>query len=99
MASKRKPHTPANNSTASQRQRVLRWLQSWKGLTALQGLYELNVLRLAARILELRAKGHQIITCWTFETTAEGCTHFVGQYFLVPSKQRSILELFEEGVA
>lgn len=47
---------------ASQNQNVLKHLKSGKTLTALQALNWYGVFRLAARVLDLKAAGHDIIT-------------------------------------
>ena len=78
------------NSTASQGARVLHRLQTVGSLTALQALHELDVLRLAARIKELRTKGYQIETLWVDDMTPEGNLHRVGQYVLTPSEQLTL---------
>ena len=58
--------------TRSQTLRVLDLLRSQgdEGVTALDALQIVGSLRLAARILELRDEGHDIVTRW--ETTPTG---------------------------
>ncbi|MFA6125506.1 helix-turn-helix domain-containing protein [Sphingomonas sp.] len=46
----------------SQTDAILRHLRSGRPLTALEALRRFDVLRLGARVLELRQRGHDIIT-------------------------------------
>lgn len=66
----------------SQRQRILAWLRIHHTLTTLQAREELDVLHPAGRVMELRKKGHNIITHWTVEDTAKGA-HRVARYVLL----------------
>jgi len=66
---------------ASQRKRVLEWLQS-SPLTTLQARLELDVFHPAARVQELREQGHNIVTHW--ETVNSGkARHRVASYVLM----------------
>lgn len=73
MQSKRRPENPpgqgnftlnqrptetADNSAASQRQRILSWLRNVEPLTTLQARKQLDVLHPAARVMELRKAGN-----------------------------------------
>jgi hypothetical protein len=49
------------NSSSSQRQRILAWLQQ-RPLTTLEARQELCVMSIAARIFELKDRGHNIVT-------------------------------------
>ena len=70
------------NSTASQRQRILKWLQSGKPLTTLQARNELKCCHPAMRVLELRRKGYAIGTGWRWDESQEQGRHRVAQYYL-----------------
>lgn len=47
-------------SKESQLKMLLRWLQSGRSITPLKALHQMGIYRLAARIKELRYKGHSI---------------------------------------
>ncbi|MDD1621954.1 MAG: helix-turn-helix domain-containing protein [Methylococcaceae bacterium] len=67
---------------ASQHKRVLDWLQSHP-LTTHQAYLELDVFHPAARVLELREQGHNIVTHW--ETVYTGkAKHRVASYLFHP---------------
>lgn len=51
----------------SQSALVLKYLQSGRSLTAAEALARFNCFRLAARIRELRERGHNIITIWEID--------------------------------
>ena len=71
----------SNNSTANQRQRVLVRLQ--KGpMTTLQARKELDVMHPAARVLELKERGHKIFTHWATDNAGQG-NHRVASYVLL----------------
>ena len=44
----------------TQRERVLDWLKQGKTLTRFEGLLELGIFELPARIVELKREGHKI---------------------------------------
>lgn len=46
----------------TQEQRVLEYMKTHRGITALEAYRELGVMRLSARIFDLRASGHVIAT-------------------------------------
>lgn len=52
------------NSNPTQRERILKWLQSGRTLSPIEALDIMNCFRLAARIHELRKAGHRIETKW-----------------------------------
>jgi len=76
-------NAPQGASAASQRLRMLARLRQGP-LTTLEARRELDVLHPAQRVLELRERGHRIITHWTVAETAPGRPHRVGQYVLSP---------------
>ena len=72
---------PYSTDAASQRNRIFEWLQS-APLTTLQARQELDVFHPAARVQELRARGHNIVTHW--ETINSGkAKHRVACYVLL----------------
>jgi hypothetical protein len=72
-----------NNSAESQRARVLAWLQTSRPLTTLEARRELDVLHPAARVMELRQAGHNIITHWQTDANGSGRPHRVASYVLL----------------
>lgn len=66
-------------SAEAQRSRLLAALH--KGpLTTLEARRLLDVLHPAARVMELRNRGHKIDTVWTEDVTSEGKAHRVACY-------------------
>lgn len=74
----------AHNSTAAQRARIFDRLQR-QPLTTLQARAELDVMHPAARVMELRSLGHEIITQRTQEHSEAGELHCVARYVLMPA--------------
>lgn len=68
------------NSKASQRTRILNYFQSSPNLSTLQARNELGILHPGGRIMELRKKGHEILTQWIFEPDNTGVIHRIGLY-------------------
>ncbi len=75
---------PAYNTTAAQRARVLDRLQC-QPLTTLQARAELDVMHPAARVMELRGLGLNIITQRIQEHSDAGELHCVARYVLMPA--------------
>lgn len=73
----------SENSAASQRQRILSWLRNVGPLTTLQARKQLDVLHPAARVMELRKAGHDIVTHRRFDESIRGRRHNVAEYVLV----------------
>ena len=73
----------SNYSTdnASQRQRLLEWLLT-RSISTLQARQELDIMHPAARIQELRDRGHNIKTHWTTADTGKA-KHRVACYVLL----------------
>ncbi len=72
--------TPINNDIKSQRLAILAWLKS-KSLTTLEARTQLDIFHPAARIQELRKRGHHIFTHW--ETVYTGNKkHRIAKYVL-----------------
>lgn len=77
--SKRSNHT--GNSAEAQRARLLVELRK-SPVTTLSARRDIDVLHVAARILELRQLGYRIDTIWTSDCTSEGHSHRVAKYVL-----------------
>lgn len=71
----------AVNSASSQRARLLAALRNGP-LTTLEARRLLDVLHPAARVMELRQLGHNIVTAWDTDITSEGNPHRVARYLL-----------------
>jgi len=67
-----------------QRERILAWLKT-APLTTLQARKELDVLHPAARVMELRIRGHNIVTHWTISDTGKA-KHRIASYVLLAVK-------------
>lgn len=74
------PDSPPNGA-AAQRQCILAALRRGP-LTTLRARRELDVLRPAARVQELREAGHSIVTHWADEPSDCGRLHRVARYIL-----------------
>lgn len=71
-----------NNSAAGQRHAILNWLQERGSLTTLQARNELGIMSPAARVMELREQGHNIVTHWTKTVDRTGTKHREAKYVL-----------------
>ncbi len=69
-----------STDTANQRKRILDWLQS-SPLTTLQARKELDIMHPAARVQELRERGHNFVLNWVIEFSGKS-KHRIGQYVL-----------------
>ncbi|WP_027190355.1 helix-turn-helix domain-containing protein [Fundidesulfovibrio putealis] len=69
------------NTATAQRARILDAL-SRDSLTTLEARRLLDVLHPAARVMELRRQGINIVTVWTTDTTPGGNSHRVARYIL-----------------
>jgi hypothetical protein len=78
-------NTGTDTNAAAQRARLLDALRR-DSLTTLEARRLLDVLHPAARVMELRREGHNIVTAWTTDTTPEGNAHRVARYFLRQSE-------------
>jgi len=70
-----------STDTNHQRAVILAYLQS-ASLTTLQARTELDVLHPAARVQELRKRGHNIVTHWTVADSGKG-KHRIASYVLL----------------
>ena len=73
--------TPENNAASAQRARLLDALRR-ESFTTLEARRLFDVMHPAARIMELRRQGFNIVTVWTTDTTPEGNAHRVARYLL-----------------
>jgi|GEM_PF-892809 len=83
----RRPSNHTDNSALSQRMRILDWFISKPSLTTEQGRLELDVMHPAARVMELREKGYNILTFWEVVPTASGKTRKIAKYVLLSMKE------------
>jgi hypothetical protein len=74
---------PVLSTKAScQRARLLEYLRIHGSITTLGSRKILDILHPAARVLELRERGHSIVTAWDWVDTAGG-QHRVARYVLL----------------
>jgi hypothetical protein len=71
------------NDTTAQRNRLLHFLQLHGSLSTIDARHLIDVMHPAARVMELRRQGHDIMTAWAHETTPEGGTHRIARYHLM----------------
>ncbi|MFC3909002.1 helix-turn-helix domain-containing protein [Legionella dresdenensis] len=69
-----------DNSSSSQRARLLKYLKAYSQLSTLHARQHLGILHPCGRIMELRRRGHQIETHWVIEIDSNGVLHRVGLY-------------------
>lgn len=82
-----------DNSTASQRSRILAHLKQFGSLTTLQARHLLDIMHPSMRILELRELGFQITTIPSSDYTPEGNEHRrVAKYVFAKNRQLSLLD-------
>lgn len=70
-----------------QRRRLLAALRSVP-VSTLDARERLDVIHPAARVLELRERGHRIVTTWTHEPDAWGRPHRIARYVLARQARR-----------
>ena len=70
------------NSVIAQRARLLSRLHH-SPITSIQARSELDILHPAARVLELRNSGYNIVTHWCSDKTPDGGRHRVAEYVLL----------------
>lgn len=68
----------------SQNKRVLEWLARWRSITQREADNNFGCKRLAARIHDLRGKGHKIEREWVTVTNRWGEECRVARYRLAP---------------
>ena len=77
-----KKQSANGNSSVAQCARLLMRLRQGP-CTTFEGMRDLDVYHVPARILQLRKRGHQIDTIWTRVITEANVAHRVGKYILV----------------
>jgi hypothetical protein len=75
-----------SNSAHSQRQKLLQWLREHGVIDTITARRELDVMHPAARIMELKKRGHKIDTVWVERHTDCGKVHRVALYVLQPDE-------------
>ena len=82
-------HTPTKIiPLSSQKKIVLNHLQHRGPITALEGLKKYGIMRLSARIHELRDAGFEILTVPIKFINNDGVKKKVAQYILISSRRR-----------
>jgi Helix-turn-helix domain len=82
-AAQSKSRSKYSNDAASQRSRLLEFLRKRGSLSTIDARHLIDVMHPAARVMELRRQGHDIMTAWAHETTPEGGTHRIARYRLM----------------
>ena len=67
----------------TQNEAILNYLQSGGSITALESVQEFGCMRLAARIADLKADGHDIGDCWVEKNNGKRFK----RYFLKETQQ------------
>ena len=78
-----KTENSQSNNSANQRLAILNHLRKAGSLTTLQARQELAVCHPAARVIELRGKGYDIVTHWRVDEDSTGRAHRVAEYVLM----------------
>ncbi len=66
----------------SQQNRIVAYCQSHRGITSLEAVNELGIIRLASRINDLKERGYSIITDWEKVPNRYGEMTRVKRYFV-----------------
>jgi ribosomal protein S8 len=77
------PTVKANVTASNQRKSILDYLRKEGYLTTLYGREALGIMSPAAWILELRKRGHNIVTHWTSSLDMAGTKHREAKYVLM----------------
>jgi len=72
-----------SSETKTQRQRILRYLQTHRAMTTHEARTELDIFHPGARIQELRVQGHDIVTHRRSIETDKGSHKAVAEYVLM----------------
>ena len=94
-AQQRRPSNHTDNSAFSQRMRILDWFLDKPSLTTEQARRELDIMHPAARIMELRAIGYNILSFWEIVPTASGKTRKIAKYVLLSMKEAANDEQYQ----
>lgn len=88
----RKTKTLSNTSTPIQCMRALTALKDRgsKGVTTIYGRESLNIMHIAARVMELRRQGWNIATVWDVTENAQGHSHQNARYVLVSTRRGKV---------
>lgn len=70
----------------TQKEKVLKYLQTGKGLTPLQAMNWWGVMRLGSRVFELREDGHNVVSQMKSVKNREGKKCYVAEYRLKGAK-------------
>lgn len=71
-----------DNSTSNQCLKILDWLLEKGNITTTQAREHLDIMSPAARILQLKQAGYQIVTVWDSWTSEYGIKHRIARYVL-----------------
>ncbi len=77
---------PISNNAGHQRLAIFLHLQTTGPLTTLAARQELGICHPAARMMELRNLGHNILTHWRIDHDSAGVAHRVAEYVLLPGQ-------------
>jgi len=72
----------------TQSQRVLEYIRAYGSITPLEAMRDLGCYRLAARIHDLKAEGHDIESDSVSVRTRTGSTTMVARYRIKPAPER-----------
>lgn len=75
--------SPKADTAATQRARLLAWLNDHHRITTFGARRDLDIPHPAARVQELRERGHNIVTEWTTEEAQRGRPHRIARYVLL----------------
>jgi hypothetical protein len=71
-----------NTSSSSQRNAIMNHFHEYGVLRTLYAREEMGIMSPAARVLELRKQGHNIVTHWTITIDKAGTKHREAKYVL-----------------
>ncbi len=72
----------SEHSNPTQNQRVLDYIEETGGITQLEALNELGVMRLASRVSDLRKRGHRITSKMIPVKNRYGETCYIKRYMM-----------------
>ncbi len=81
-----------DRSVFSQRIRILSWLEIYGGLTTQEARITLGIMHPAARVMELRKGGFDIMTYWNEHPTSDGKFHRMAKYVLMKKREGGLNE-------
>ncbi len=86
-----KPKQPYDNSTTSQRARLIKHFIANCRLTTMEAR-DMGIMHPGGRVMELRRQGYLIDTLWVIETDSNGVPHRVGMYIYRGKRKESCNE-------